>query len=45
MTTDELWSYVCGLREDLGRAEARIADLEDKLHDHTQAVPHAESQA
>ena len=26
----ELWSYIDGLREDLGRAEERIRELEDR---------------
>ncbi len=41
----DLESLIDGLREDLSRAEARIAELEERLHDHEQAVPHAESQA
>lgn len=28
---DETWSYIAGLREDLGYAEGRIAELEDGL--------------
>lgn len=28
---DETWSYIAGLREDLGYAESRIAELEDGL--------------
>ena len=27
---DELWDYIDGLREDLGRAEERIRELEEK---------------
>jgi hypothetical protein len=41
----DLESLIAGLREDLGRAEARIAELEERLHDHEQAVPHAEAQS
>jgi hypothetical protein len=41
----DLENLVAGLREDLGRAEARIYELETRLHDHEQAVPHAESMA
>ena len=36
----DIWSYINGLREDLGRAEARISDLEERLHDHEQTAPH-----
>jgi hypothetical protein len=28
MSPDETWAYIGGLREDLGNAEARIAELE-----------------
>jgi hypothetical protein len=41
----DLWDYIGGLREDLGRAEERIHELETRLHDHEYAVPHAESQS
>jgi hypothetical protein len=41
----ELESLVAGLREDLSRAEARIYELETRLRDHEQAVPHAEPTA
>lgn len=34
-----LESLVAGLREDLGRAESRIADLEECMHDHEQLSP------
>jgi hypothetical protein len=35
----EIWSYINGLREDLGHAEARISELETRLHDHEQLSP------
>ena len=41
----DLESLIAGLREDLGRAEARIYELETRTHDHEQAVPHAEAQS
>ena len=41
MSNEELWSYICGLREDLGHAESRIQELEEKLDAHVNAVPHA----
>lgn len=40
----DLWHYIEGLREDLGRAEERIHALETRLHDHEQTVPHEEAQ-
>jgi hypothetical protein len=36
----ELRALIGGLREDLSRAEERICELETRLHDHEQAVPH-----
>jgi hypothetical protein len=36
---DDLWNYIEGLREDLGRAEERISALETRLHDHEQLSP------
>jgi hypothetical protein len=30
-TQADPWAYIDGLREDLGRAEERIRELEDKL--------------
>jgi hypothetical protein len=49
---DNLRQQVDGLREalrslsgELAAAFTRISDLEERLHDHEQAVPHAESQA
>ena len=30
-THDDLWNYIEGLREDLGRAEERIRELEEKF--------------
>ena len=42
--TGDVWAYIGGLREDLGRAEERIAELERRLHDHEQTVPHEEAQ-
>ena len=35
----DLESLIAGLREDLGHAESRIHDLEDRLHDHEQLSP------
>ena len=47
----DVWAYIGGLREDLGRAEERISQLEGhvgelltRLHDHEQTVPHEEAQ-
>lgn len=34
-----IWSHVDSLREDLGRAEVRIGELEERLHDHEQPPP------
>jgi hypothetical protein len=31
MAHDDLWNYIDGLREDLGRAEERIRELEDRV--------------
>jgi hypothetical protein len=45
VSPDELWSYICGLREDLGRAEERIRELEDTVREYQIAVPHAEVQS
>jgi hypothetical protein len=39
-TQADPWAYIDGLREDLGRAEERIAELETRLHDHEQTMPH-----
>ncbi len=33
----ELWSYIAGLREDLGRAEERIHELEEQVGMHITA--------
>ena len=38
MSDSEIWAYVRKL-------EDRIAALEERLHDHEQTIPHAESQA
>ena len=41
----DIWSYIDGVAVALGRAEVRIAELETRLHDHEQAVPHGETSA
>jgi hypothetical protein len=41
----DIWNYIDGLREDLGRAEERISQLEDTVREHQMAVPHPESQS
>ena len=41
----DIWAYIDGIAVALGKAEERIAVLEDRLHDHEFAVPHAESEA
>ena len=46
----EIWDYIMGALEEAAAAgerfdklAARVAKLETRLHDHEQAVPHAES--
>jgi hypothetical protein len=48
----EIWDYIMDTREAAGitdeniaKLDARIAALETRLHDHEQAVPHAEAEA
>ena len=41
----DLQDYIERLHEELLQAVRRIALLEDRLHDHEQAVPHAEAQS
>lgn len=48
----DLWDYIDGNASRVGEAEERIsklealvAELKDRLHDHEQAVPHAEAQS
>ena len=43
MTGDgEVWSYIGGLREDLGRAEDRIRELEDRVKALESQTPQAQ---
>ena len=37
---DDIWAHIGGLREDLGRAEARIAELEQAVSAHRENEPH-----
>ena len=41
----DIWAYIDSVTKALGRAEERIAVLEERLHDHEQTWPHEESQA
>ena len=41
----DLEDLIDGLRADLNQAHERISQLEETLHEHQMAVPHAESGA